>query len=59
MPVMDGCEEIREIRQHLHLTLPIVAPTANELEEGRGEAMEAGSDRMLLSQLKCVQTCTF
>lgn len=42
MPVMDGCEAARRIRDARPVPLPIVALTANTAEEDRREAREAG-----------------
>jgi two-component system, sensor histidine kinase and response regulator len=45
MPVMDGCTATREIRKIEHLRrLPIVAMTANAMEQDRRKCMEAGMD---------------
>jgi CheY-like chemotaxis protein len=45
MPVMDGFEATRRIRQQLRLTdLPIIAMTASAMKEDRDRAFEAGMD---------------
>jgi PAS domain S-box-containing protein len=42
MPVMNGYDATREIRRQGRLTLPIIAMTANVLEDDRRRAVEAG-----------------
>jgi PAS domain S-box-containing protein len=42
MPVMNGYDATREIRRRGELTLPIIAMTANVLEDDRRRAVEAG-----------------
>nr|WP_315260419.1 response regulator [uncultured Duganella sp.] len=42
MPVMNGYDATREIRRQGQLTLPIIAMTANVLEDDRRRAAEAG-----------------
>jgi PAS domain S-box-containing protein len=42
MPVMNGYDATREIRRQGRLTLPIIAMTANVLEDDRRRAAEAG-----------------
>lgn len=43
MPVMDGCQSIAIMRQELGLKIPIVALTANALQEGRDKALAVGA----------------
>jgi CheY-like chemotaxis protein len=47
MPVMDGFEAARAIRAMGHATLPILAMTANAMEEDRRRALQAGMDGYL------------
>jgi signal transduction histidine kinase/DNA-binding response OmpR family regulator/ligand-binding sensor domain-containing protein len=42
MPVMDGIEATRVIREELGLTVPVVAMTAHAFEEARERSREAG-----------------
>jgi PAS domain S-box len=42
MPVMDGLEATRQIRQHISAELPIVAMTANAFGEDRQACLDAG-----------------
>ncbi len=42
MPVMNGYDATREIRRQGRLTLPVIAMTANVLEDDRRRAAEAG-----------------
>lgn len=43
MPVMDGLEATRQIRDIGYRHLPIIALTANAVEEGADEALQAGA----------------
>ena len=43
MPVMTGCEAIRILRQQYKVTIPIVALTANAMEESQEDALDAGA----------------
>jgi len=47
MPEMDGIEAARRIREDLHLDLPILALTANALEENRERAEQVGMNDYL------------
>lgn len=47
MPVMDGMEAARHIRQDMHLTIPIVALTANVMESDQQSFMLAGMNAFL------------
>jgi two-component system sensor histidine kinase/response regulator len=52
MPVMDGITATREIRKHAHLELlPIVAMTANAMEQDRRKCMEAGMNDFLVKPI--------
>jgi len=42
MPVMGGCEAIQVLRAH-HITIPIIALTANALDEDRHKALRSGA----------------
>jgi len=43
MPVMTGCEAMRVLRQQYKVTIPIVALTANAMEESQEDALIAGA----------------
>lgn len=47
MPIMDGMEATRHIRQDMHLTIPIVALTANVMESDQQGFLHAGMDAFL------------
>ncbi|MEY8688992.1 MAG: response regulator [Leptothrix sp. (in: b-proteobacteria)] len=52
MPVMDGCQATRAIRQELGLKdLPILAVTAGALDEERKKALDAGMNAFLTKPL--------
>jgi two-component system sensor histidine kinase/response regulator len=52
MPVMDGVTATREIRKHQHLELlPIVAMTANAMEQDRRKCMDAGMNDFLVKPI--------
>jgi two-component system, sensor histidine kinase and response regulator len=52
MPVMDGVTATREIRKHGRLEmLPIVAMTANAMEQDRRKCMEAGMNDFLIKPI--------
>jgi len=52
MPVMDGVTATREIRKHNKLELlPIVAMTANAMEQDRRKCMEAGMNDFLVKPI--------
>lgn len=57
MPVMDGLEATRQIKEHLP-SLPIIALTANAFDTDRETALEAGCDDFLskpVSGQKCLE----
>ena len=47
MPVMDGFEAARRIRESMHRGIPIVALTASVLEEDRQRCLASGMDAVL------------
>ncbi|WP_439131683.1 response regulator [Polaribacter sp.] len=47
MPILDGFEATKAIRQELKLTTPIIALTANSLEEEREKCLELGMNYYL------------
>lgn len=47
MPIMNGLEATRHIRQDLHLTTPIIALTANTSKGDRDSCIAAGMDDYL------------
>ena len=52
MPVMDGVTATREMRKHARLELlPIVAMTANAMEQDRRKCMEAGMNDFLIKPI--------
>jgi len=52
MPVMDGLEATRELRKIARLgTLPVVAMTANAMEQDRRRCMEAGMNDFVVKPL--------
>ena len=49
MPVMDGLEATRRIRQRMRFaTLPVIAMTANAYEQDKRRCLEAGMDDILI-----------
>ena len=47
MPEMDGLEATRRIRHDLHLNIPIIALTANIMDEDQQQYIQAGMDAFL------------
>jgi len=47
LPQMDGCETTRELRKRLKRHIPIIAMTANAMQEERQRCLEAGMDDFL------------
>ncbi len=52
MPVMNGCDATRIIRQELKLDIPIIALTANALEGDRKRFLETGMNDYLAKPLE-------
>ena len=48
MPVMDGFEATRQLRQHLRLDTPVLAMTASAIRDGRSRCLEAGMNDYML-----------
>ncbi|UXH79823.1 CHASE domain-containing protein [Roseateles amylovorans] len=51
MPVMDGLQACRILRQELHMTLPVIALSAGALDDERERALEAGMTDFLSKPL--------
>jgi len=47
LPQMDGCETTRELRKRLKRHVPIIAMTANAMQEERQRCLESGMDDFL------------
>jgi CheY-like chemotaxis protein len=55
MPVMDGCEATRQIREKLRLRIPIVAMTAGAFDSDRQRCLTAGMDDFLAKPIEIAQ----
>lgn len=57
MPVMDGLEATRYIRNELHLDIPIIALTANAFKDDADKCLQSGMNDVITNPLSH-QFCT-
>ncbi|MBY6017674.1 PAS domain S-box protein [Ferrimonas balearica] len=55
MPVMDGYQATRAIRDQLNMTLPVVAMTANAMQEDREKCLAAGMNEHIAKPIDLSQ----